>query len=394
MGLKWLFFHQVRKYLLMLDIRKSHVKYWRPQILLMVARPRQCCELIDFINDIKKGGLYILGHVKIGHLDDFPDKDPVADDTPKWMRLVDKLSIKAFVEITMSRSVSEGLQHLVRSVGLGGMKTNTVCLGFYDNAPPVDSLARRRMRKKGFFGSVETDQFLDIGENLGGLRDDTKSKHMSLHEYVKLIEDSLKMQKNVLLCRHFNGLNKEQILASRGKFYIDVWPVNFFRPETASYFDNTCMFLLQLACILNMVPGWKSKTNLRVFLFVNAQTENSDIEEQKLGAFLRQLRIIAKIQIVSWDSIPHNITMEQMDLSVNYSDSRMQEYNEVTGDFLRAVNRLIVSYSSRTAVSFMYLPRPPQDKHKQYMAQLEGLSEDLPPTVYVHGLHPVTSTTL
>ena len=78
----------------MLDIRKSHVKYWRPQILLMVARPRQSPELIDFVNDIKKGGLFVLGHVKLGHLDDFPDKDPIHDERPKWLKLVEKLRVR------------------------------------------------------------------------------------------------------------------------------------------------------------------------------------------------------------------------------------------------------------------------------------------------------------
>ncbi|XP_054268186.1 solute carrier family 12 member 9 [Macrosteles quadrilineatus] len=390
-----LIFHQVRKYLLMLDSRKDHVKFWRPQILLMVVNPRSSCALIDFVNVLKKSGLYVLGHVKVGP--EFADleTDPTLVESSHWLSLVDHLKVKAFIELTVARSVREGMHHLIRISGMGAMKPNTIVLGFYDEEQPKDFFLRAE-------SPYRTNRFQEEfhGGSLFPLRKDASEKQLSGSEYISLISDVLRMKKNVCLCRHFHNLDKFSV-AQQGRYrFIDVWPVNFFNPNSEDPFDTSSLFMLQLACIIQMVQGWKH-LKLRVFLCDGRTTHITDLtdfrnqrsNELRFKQQLQQLRISASIhQVADWSRLLASL---RGGCVLQTTDDVQVVADNISRAYLLNVNQIMRLQSEQTALTFVYLPPPPQVKiSSQYLQCLTELTADLPPTVMVHGVSAVTSTTL
>lgn len=386
-----LIFHQVRKYLLMLDSRKDHVKFWRPQVLLMVSNPRSSCQLICFVNQLKKGGLFVLGHVQIGDLDVLP-ADPVQPQYNFWLSLVDKLGVKAFVDLTLSPSVRQGTQHLLRITGLGGMKPNTLVLGFYDNSYPEDYFLQDPVFCKG--DRSEGDNFgVDLPSlqaHFPPVRHAESPRALQPKEYVSIIQDAIKMGKNICLARYFFQLPPE----SKGATYmwgkdsmdtIDVWPTNLLSPGSASYADVGSLFLLQMACVLNMASGWR-RARLCIFVCVESESEDQGwlAKEEQFRELLGKLRIRAAIKIVAWDNVAHMVRGPNA------------ENQTVSEDFLCAVNGLLKEHSSTAAVRFLYLPDPPSscELSQQYLTQLDTLTRDLGPTLLIHGVTPVTCTEL
>ncbi|XP_054716395.1 solute carrier family 12 member 9-like [Uloborus diversus] len=374
-----LIFHQVRKYLLLLDSRKDHVKFWRPQFLLLVANPRSSLPLILFANDLKKSGLYVIGHVKLGKIGNNLVSDPVAEEYPLWLTLLDKLKIKAFVEVTMSPSVREGFHHLARISGLGAMKPNTVLLGFYDEIDPVDFFEKDVVFNDLQRVILKDQVFLE-------LRDQCKGRFLSPEEFVQIVWDGIFcLQKNVCLARHFCKLDKKALMRKGKRNYVDLWPINFLNPASTTCIDNCWQFIMQLACILNMVNGWKTSTIVRVFMCISAHSENSVYHQQQWENMLRLLRVNASISIILWDHVTD--LLEPIE---------GKEIGDINMAYISGVNTMIKQHSQYTTVLFLYLPPPPPttESQLQYLEQIDLMTQNLPPTLLVHGISPVTSTAL
>ncbi|KAH9645011.1 hypothetical protein HF086_003341 [Spodoptera exigua] len=375
-----LIFHQVRKYLLLLDPRREHVKFWRPQMLLLIASPRQAAPLIDFVNDQKKGGLFVVGHVRVGELDG--SGDPLAAEHKYWLKLIDHLKVKAFVELSLSSSVRSGAAQLARLAGLGAMKPDTVLLGFRDTAPPIDFF-------RDPLSPYKTDIFdLESGETIFPTRKPTDPR-LSASEYVRIVSDVLCVNKNVCLCRHFHKLDMAKVErcarpAARRPSPCEAcsrcsWPPSCARRAAGSICACACMpsacprrspppytvrslFALQLAAVVRSARGWQ---HLRLRLHavglpaplpttIHESLAAGRPLEERLDKLLKLLRINASIHIVSeWPKLD--------EYSRYYSEDEDSLYERVPLSYLQIVNNIIKQRSSEaTAVTFVQLPAPPK----------------------------------
>ncbi|KAK7542406.1 amino acid permease-domain-containing protein [Phyllosticta citribraziliensis] len=330
-----LIYHQVRKYLLRL--RQEHVKFWRPQILLFINDPRRQYKLIQFCNSIKKGGLFVLGHVIVTN--DFAGAVPEAKaQQTAWKKYIDFSRIKAFINVVVSPDIEWGTRNVVLSAGLGGMKPNMVFMGFYNlndlrthplakrcssvasrhNNPPNNSLKPKSKRKQAeedkFKGTLPTDAI-------------RKESAVNPRSYVTILEDLLlRLQMNVAIAKGFQDLDlpfpkpstvekclgmlhmREAEEEENTTKYIDLWPIQMAAEIAAAgpkssqsvlttNFD-TYTLILQLGCILSTVPSWQRAYTLRVAVFVEYESD-VDEERRRVATLLADLRIEAEV-LVFW----------------------------------------------------------------------------------------------
>lgn len=295
------------------------------------------------------------------------------------------------------------------------MRPNTLVLGFYDDVPPQDRLQDSTLSvSKASETSAQVDDPEESDDLMfhfppvrgGGARG---GKTLGPQEYVCIIADAVKMLKNIALARYFGEFDRTRAL--RGLVFVDVWPVNLLRPDSAAYVDTCSLFLLQLACILNMTRAWQ-KAKLRLFLCVEAGRSLKGTEH-KLGLLLKELRMKAEIRTVPWDAQVALHWQRQADRREEeeepesheggdqddkvYANSFQSNTSRVSDEYVQAVNKLILDQPlGPPAVRFLYLPRPPADtsRYHDYLHQLELLTRDLGPTLLIHGVTPVITTDL
>jgi len=187
-------------------------------MLLLVNKPATCCPLMDFVNDIKKSGLYVIGHVQRGSLDPVEGSssviDPLQQVYPYWLSLVDYLKIKAFVELTLADNARHGIQQLIRLSGLGAMKPNSVVIGFHEQQPSEVVLSETHLLKDLKYSKIGRTEVVEYftAQDFLPKELNLQSSRLGSLEYLQIINDVLSLNKNLCIARHFSHFERELFL--------------------------------------------------------------------------------------------------------------------------------------------------------------------------------------
>ncbi|XP_077445495.1 solute carrier family 12 member 6 isoform X1 [Stigmatopora argus] len=248
-GIRGLSLSAARYALLRLEEGPPHTKNWRPQLLVLlkldedahVKSPR----LLTFASQLKAGkGLTIVGTVVPGNFLQSYGEALAAEQTLKF--LMDKERVKGFCQCIVAQKAREGISHMIQSSGLGGMKPNTVVMGW----PHAWRQSEDPQSWKTFIHTVRV----------------TTAAHLALL-----------VPKNISLFPS----NREPCTEG----YMDVWWI---------VHDGGMLMLLPF--LLRQHKVWR-KCSMRIFTV--AQMEDNSIQMKKdLATFLYHLRIEAEVEVV------------------------------------------------------------------------------------------------
>nr|XP_018900328.1 PREDICTED: solute carrier family 12 member 4 isoform X2 [Bemisia tabaci] len=247
-GIRGLSLSAARFALLRLEEGQPHTKNWRPQILVLTKLNQDYSpkyrKLITFTSQLKAGkGLCVCAGVIPGEYTKNASEALSAKDSLRKVMGEEKL--KGFVEVLVAHNVVEGISHLIQSSGLGGLKPNTVILGW-----PYS------WRQKE--GAPTWHLFLQTVRNVA-----TARMALLVPKGINFFPDA-----NIKMAGH-----------------IDVWWI---------VHDGGLLMLLPF--LLKQHRTWR---NCKLRIFTVAQMEDNSIQMKKdLKMFLYHLRIAAEVEVV------------------------------------------------------------------------------------------------
>uniref|UniRef100_A0A671XDF3 Solute carrier family 12 member 6 n=1 Tax=Sparus aurata TaxID=8175 RepID=A0A671XDF3_SPAAU len=327
-GIRGLSLSAARYALLRLEEGPPHTKNWRPQVLVLlkldedahVKSPR----LLTFASQLKAGkGLTIVGTVVSGNFLQSYGEALAAEQTLK--HLMDKERVKGFCQCIVAQKPREGISHMIQSSGLGGMKPNTVVMGW----PHAWRQSEDPQSWKTFINTVRV----------------TTAAHLALL-----------VPKNISLFPS----NSEPCTEG----YIDVWWI---------VHDGGMLMLLPF--LLRQHKVWR-KCGMRIFTV--AQMEDNSIQMKKdLATFLYHLRIEAEVEVVEMHDSDISAYTYERTLMMEQRSQMLRQMRLSKSDREREVSLALIvceARKQRVHVSVSYQAQLVKDRNS--MLRLTSIGSD------------------
>ena len=122
-------FERARQGLLRLEDEKYHPKNWRPIILALSGGTWNRINLVVYAHWLTAGhGILSLAHIIVGDI--FEHLSRRSNQERLLRKAIRSRDLAAFPVVTVAESVNKGIESLVQTHGLGGIRPNTVMIGW------------------------------------------------------------------------------------------------------------------------------------------------------------------------------------------------------------------------------------------------------------------------
>nr|XP_055030947.1 solute carrier family 12 member 1 [Misgurnus anguillicaudatus] len=411
----------------------DHIKNFRPQCLVLTGSPRTRPALLDVAHSFTKNyGLCLTCEVFLGPRDN--NLSEISAAVQKNQLWLNQQKRKAFYTAVVRENLRDGAETLMQASGLGRMKPNTVMLGFKQNWRTAD-----RQEVQSYVGILHDafdfeqgivilriSQGLDISHILkaeeelerlimeqhalemeendfqpqGGKWFFKRSKKTSSKELTNKV--SLDVPQSCDLAKMNQRLMEasSQFKKKQDKGTIDVWWL----------FDDGGLTLL-LPHILTTRKKWR---DCKLRIFIAGQSERIEQDKEEMQSLLKKFRIKCdEFKVItdmnvrpsteSWKAFKdviepfrlHEGSKETSQAEAlrkehpwKITDAELDTFDEKTKLQVR-LNELLQESSRAAKLIVVSLPiaRKGSVSDHLYMAWLEALTKNLPPTILIRGNH-------
>ncbi|NWU61917.1 S12A1 protein, partial [Pterocles burchelli] len=418
---------------------EDHVKNFRPQCIALTGAPMIRPALLDITHTFtKNNGLCICCEVYMG-----PRKLCVKEMNSgmvKKQAWLTKNKRKAFYAAVAADSFRDGVKSLLQASGLGRMKPNTLVIGF-----KKDWRSATATQVENYVGVIhdafdfelgmiivrisqgfDISQVLQVQEELEKLEQERLALEATIKENdfeegktgicgffrkanmlnISKLETKKESTINTIQSMHVGEFNQKLLEAStqfkkkQGKGTIDIWWL----------FDDGGLTIL-IPYILTIRKKWK---NCKLRIFTGGKVNRIEEEKLVMASLLSKFRIkFADINIIcdintkpnkeSWkffeemiepyrlhESCKDITTAEKLKREAPWkiTDAELEAFKEKSYRQVR-LNELLQEHSRAANLIVLSLPvaRKGVVSDYLYMAWLEILSKNLPPTLMVRGNH-------